>query len=78
MPVGRLKWFDPKRHFGFLIHDEGGQIFFHESDVSEIDRPLNSGDRVIFRIEEGPRGPIARRLFCVRRGHELDGSKVAG
>lgn len=57
MPVGRVKWFDPKRHFGFLIHEQGGEIFFHESDISEIDRPLDSGDRVIFRLEEGRGAP---------------------
>ena len=78
MPMGRVKWFDAKRHFGFLIHDGGGEIFFHESEVSEIDQPLGPGDRVIFRIEEGPRGPIARRPFCARRAQELDASRLAG
>ncbi len=78
MSMGRVKWFDPKRHFGFVIHDAGGEIFFHETDVSEIDQPLGPGDRVIFRMEDGPRGPVARRLFCVWRASELEASEPAG
>jgi CspA family cold shock protein len=62
-----VKWFDGKRHFGFLVADEGEEVFFHESEVSKIDHPLGEGDRVIFLVEEGRRGPVARRIFCVWR-----------
>ncbi len=71
MAMGRVKWFDAKRHFGFLVSAEGGEVFFHESEVSEIDRPLGPADRVIFQVEAGPRGPVARRVFCVWRAHEV-------
>jgi len=77
MAMGRVKWFDAKRHFGFLISDEGGEVFFHESEVSEIDQPLGPGDRVTFRLEDGPRGPVARRVFCVWRAHELEAANLA-
>ena len=77
MAMGRVKWFDAKRHFGFLINDESGDVFFHETEVSEIDRPLGPGDRVIFQIEEGPRGPVARRVFCVWRAHEMGSAELA-
>jgi CspA family cold shock protein len=71
MAMGRVKWFDGKRHFGFLVADDGGEVFFHETEVSEIDSPLAQGDRVIFQVAAGPRGPVARRLFCVWRAHEI-------
>ncbi|HEY7676655.1 MAG TPA: cold shock domain-containing protein [Candidatus Methylomirabilis sp.] len=71
MAMGRVKWFDGKRHFGFLVGEDGGEVFFHETEVSEIDRPLSQGDRVIFQLGEGPRGPVARRVFCVWRAHEM-------
>ena len=77
MAMGRVKWFDAKRHFGFLISYERGEVFFHETEVSEIDRPLGPADRVIFQVDEGPRGPVARRVFCVWRAHELGAVDLA-
>ena len=77
MAMGRVKWFDAKRHFGFLISDEAGEVLFHETEVSEIDRPLGPGDRVIFQVEMGPRGPVARRVFCVWRAHEMGSAELA-
>ncbi len=71
MALGRVKWFDAKRHFGFVIAEDGGEIFFHEAEVSFIDYPLGPGDRVIFLQESGPRGPVARRVFRVWRADEL-------
>lgn len=72
-----MKWFDAKRHFGFLIGDEGGEAFFHETEVSEIDLPLGPGDRVIFQVKEGSRGPVARRVFCVWRAGEMGAANLA-
>ena len=77
MAMGRVKWFDGKRHFGFLLGENGGEVFFHETEVSEIDRPLAEGDRVIFQMAEGPRGPVARRVFCVWRAHEISPVNLA-
>ena len=77
MAMGRVKWFDAKRRFGFLVSAEGGDVFFHESEVSEIDHPLGPGDRVIFQVDEGPRGPVARRVFCVWRAHEMGAVDLA-
>jgi cold shock protein len=78
MAMGRVKWFDAKRRFGFLVAGDGAEIFFHETEVSEIDQPLGPGDRVTFQVEEGPKGPVARRIFCIRRAHELGVTNVAG
>jgi CspA family cold shock protein len=57
---GTVKWFNEKKGFGFIVHDDGRDIFVH---YSSIDMPgfkkLMEGDRVSFEIKEGDRGPQA-------------------
>ena len=60
MEEGTVKWFNEKKGFGFIVHDDGRDIFVH---YSSIDMPgfkkLMEGDRVSFEIKEGDRGPQA-------------------
>jgi len=57
---GTVKWFNEKKGFGFIVHDDGRDIFVH---YSSIDMPgfkkLMEGDRVSFEIKDGDRGPQA-------------------
>jgi CspA family cold shock protein len=60
---GTVKWFNEKKGFGFIVHDDGRDIFVH---YSSIDMPgfkkLMEGDRVSFEIKEGDRGPQAANV----------------
>jgi CspA family cold shock protein len=60
---GTVKWFNEKKGFGFIVHDDGRDIFVH---YSSIDMPgfkkLMEGDRVSFEINEGDRGPQAANV----------------
>lgn len=33
--TGRIKWYDPERRFGFIVSDEGGEVFLHRSVVQQ-------------------------------------------
>ena len=63
MPTGIVKWFDPRKGFGFVVPDEGGDdIFVHYSGIKGEDeefKTLHDDDKVEFDIEEGEKGPIA-------------------
>ena len=63
MEEGTVKWFNEKKGFGFIVHDDGRDIFVH---YSSIDMPgfkkLMEGDRVSFEIKEGDRGPQAANV----------------
>ena len=63
MEEGTVKWFNEKKGFGFIVHDDGRDIFVH---YSSIDMPgfkkLMEGDRVSFEINEGDRGPQAANV----------------
>ena len=52
MATGELKWFDPKKGFGFIIPDDSSvDVFLH---VSEVERAgityLKEGDPINFEL----------------------------
>jgi len=64
--VGGVEWFDNDRGYGFIrIEGTDRDIFVHKSDVLESGgtRRLESGDRVEFRLEEGPKGLQAKNVI---------------
>lgn len=61
---GKIKWFDPKKGYGFIEQEGGaGDVFLHQSDIlSEGYRLLKEGDRVSFEIADSPRGRKATQV----------------
>ena len=58
MATGKLKFFNQKKGFGFVVEDESQkEIFVHVSGL--IDRNLNNSDSVKFDVVEDERGKKA-------------------
>jgi CspA family cold shock protein len=58
MAIGTVKWFDPRRGYGFIQPEDGLQdVFVH---ISAVERSgignLHEGQRVSFERERGDRG----------------------
>ncbi len=62
MPVGKVKWYDPQKGFGFLSTDEGGDVFVRSSALPEGTESLRAGTRVEFGIVQGRKGDQALQV----------------
>ncbi|GEM49334.1 cold-shock protein [Deinococcus cellulosilyticus] len=73
MPVGRVKWFNAEKGFGFIEHPGHPDVFAHYSAIkSQGFRKLNEGDEVEFEVEEGQRGkgPQAKNIVVTKAAPE--------
>jgi CspA family cold shock protein len=61
MAVGKVKWFNDAKGYGFITREEDGQdVFVHYSSIQgEGFRSLNQGQAVQYEINEGPKGLYA-------------------
>lgn len=59
--TGTVKWFDPDRGFGFIAHEDGGEVFLHATAliVEEGTDLLREGTPVEYEVESTDRGPQA-------------------
>lgn len=63
MPKGTVKWFNPKKGYGFILSEEGKEIFVHFSSIQgEGFKALREGDEVEFEITEGDKGEQATNV----------------
>ena len=73
MPTGKVKWFDPKKGYGFIIGDEGQDVFVHyTSIIGEGFRALKDGELVDYELVEGAKGYQARNVIKPLAEGELD------
>jgi len=57
---GTVKWFNAAKGFGFILCEDGQDIFVHFSSIQgEGYKNLEEGDKVTFEITTGPKGPQA-------------------
>jgi CspA family cold shock protein len=60
---GKVKWFNAEKGYGFIVSEEGKDVFVHFSAiVAEGYRTLNEGDEVTFDVEDGERGQLAKNV----------------
>lgn len=64
MPNGVVKWFSPKKGYGFIIMEDGQEVFVHYSAIDGNGfRSLEQGEKVEFQVLEGPKGLQASNVL---------------
>jgi len=55
--IGTVKWFDAERGFGFVVHEEGGELFLHGSSLlADSVGVLREGTPVEYEVVSTARG----------------------
>lgn len=57
MARGTVKWFDPKKGFGFVVNENGVDVFVHYTNIEgEGFRCLKSGQEVAYEEKGSEKG----------------------
>lgn len=68
---GAVKWFDPKKGFGFIVGPEGQDIFAHYTRISgDGFRVLKDASHVMYDAERGDKGWFATRVVRIESPEE--------
>lgn len=67
MPLGKVKWFNDQKGFGFITPDGGGtDVLVHHTVIEGTGfKTLDDGEPVEYTAEQGPKGmkaTMVRRL----------------
>jgi CspA family cold shock protein len=65
MAEGTVKWFNPRKGYGFIATGDGRDVFVHYSSISgDGYKTLVEGDAVTFEIVEGEKGQKAENVVA--------------
>ena len=63
MASGTVKWFNDAKGYGFIMRDDGRDVFVHYSSIEgDGFRTLNQGQAVEYDEHEGPKGLYASNV----------------
>lgn len=60
--LGRLKWYNASRGYGFIARGGGEDIFFHKSGALGSPTDLDEGQWVLYDVEHRKKGPEATEV----------------
>ncbi len=68
MPEGTVKWFNPRKGFGFIkVDGQDDDVFVHANEVTGAGfrNELYENQRVEFEIGQGQKGPMAKNVKVI-------------
>jgi len=68
MSTGTVKWFNPRKGYGFIkVDDEDKDVFVHSNEVASAGfrNELYENQRVEFEVVQGEKGPMAKNVKVI-------------
>lgn len=63
MILGKVKWFNDAKGYGFIQLEQGQDVFVHYSAIETSGfKSLREGQQVQFLLEQGPKGDHAVKV----------------
>jgi len=57
--IGRMKWYNAKKGYGFIVRGGGEEIFFHRTGAVGDPLELKEGQWILYDVEDTAKGPEA-------------------
>jgi CspA family cold shock protein len=70
VPTGTVKWYNHRKGYGFIISEDGTDIFVHYTALAGREEKfvtLHENDKVEFEIVQGQKGPQASNVVIVEK-----------
>ena len=68
MLVGKVKWFNNEKGYGFIIKENSDDIFVHYSQIQDEGfKTLEEGQVVEFELVTGDKGLQAQNVFKITK-----------
>lgn len=65
MPVGKVKWYDPEKGFGFVTNPGSEDVFIGKTALPEGVDHLFPGQRIDYEFVAGRKGPQVFRMKLI-------------
>ena len=63
MAIGKVKWFNDAKGYGFIEQEGGEDVFVHFSAIAGSGfRTLEEGEKVAYEVGQGKKGPQAENV----------------
>lgn len=64
--TGSVKWFSAEKGFGFIVRDQGDDVFVHHTQIAGTGYlTLQEGQKVEFAVVQGDKGLQAQEVTII-------------